>query len=196
MQEHSHLQIQSILTHPDVKRHLAEIKTQWIFTLQKAPWWGGMYEWMIKSVKRCLRKTIGKAKLTYDELLTAITEVEMIINCRPLPLSYTSSEDIVITFNKWTFRSVHKWCVIFSARVRKNTKFYICRINRNKWAMDIHRYGCWRQLTIVQHFLQTIWTLSIFHKFKGIFLKFRIYSKSSNNLLFLNLTWIATWSDL
>ena len=34
----------------------------------------------IKDVKRCLKKIIGKAKFTQDELLTAITEVEMVIN--------------------------------------------------------------------------------------------------------------------
>ena len=65
---------------------------KWVFTLEKAPWWGGFYERMIQSMKRCLKKTIGKAKLTYDELFTALTEVEGIINSRPL--SYVSSNDL------------------------------------------------------------------------------------------------------
>ena len=43
-------------------------------------------------MKHCLKKTIGKAKLTHDELLTVLTEVEAIINSRPL--SYVSSEDL------------------------------------------------------------------------------------------------------
>ena len=47
---------------------------------------------MVKSVKRCLRKMIGRAKLCYDELSTALTEVEMIVNSRPL--SYVSIEDM------------------------------------------------------------------------------------------------------
>ena len=47
---------------------------------------------MIKSAKRCLKKSIGRARLTYDELLTVLAEVEMILNSRPL--SYVSSEDI------------------------------------------------------------------------------------------------------
>jgi len=47
---------------------------------------------MIKSVKRCLRKIIGRARLSYDELSTVLTEVEMIVNSRPL--SYVSTEDI------------------------------------------------------------------------------------------------------
>lgn len=47
---------------------------------------------MIQSMKRCLKKTIGKAKLTHDELSTVLTEVEAIFNSRPL--SYMSSEDL------------------------------------------------------------------------------------------------------
>ena len=48
---------------------------------------------MVKSTKkRCLRKIVGWAKLNYDELLTAVTEVESIINSRPL--SYITSEDL------------------------------------------------------------------------------------------------------
>ena len=35
-------------------------------------------------LKRCLRKTIGRAKLSPDELLTIVIEFEMITNSRPL----------------------------------------------------------------------------------------------------------------
>ena len=43
-------------------------------------------------IKRCLRKVIRQAKFTYDELLTAIIEVEMVLNSRPL--SYMSADDL------------------------------------------------------------------------------------------------------
>ena len=64
---------------------------KWTFNLKKAPWWGGIFERLVRSVKRCLKKTIGGATLTYEELLTVVVEVEMILNCRPL--SYVSGED-------------------------------------------------------------------------------------------------------
>ena len=60
--------------------------------LEHEIWWGGVFERIIQSAKRWLRKAIGNARLTYDELMTSVTEVEMILNSRPL--SYLSSEDI------------------------------------------------------------------------------------------------------
>ena len=84
--------ITSVLNHPEVLHYFARVEMQWSFNLEKAPWWGNVFERMIKSVKHCLRKTIGRAKLTHDELLTAFTEVEVIVNSRPL--SYLSKEDI------------------------------------------------------------------------------------------------------
>ena len=82
----------AVLRDPEVKYFFADINMKWSFNLEKAPWWGGVFERMIQSAKRCLRKTIGNARLTYDELITSVTEVEMILNSRPL--SYVSSEDI------------------------------------------------------------------------------------------------------
>ena len=72
--------LSSILNHPAVKEYLAGVHVQWTFNLEKAPWWGGICERMVKSVKRCLRKTIGRGRLTVDELTTVVTEVKMIVN--------------------------------------------------------------------------------------------------------------------
>ena len=66
-----------------------EVGVEWNFNLEKAPWWGGIFERMVRSTKRCL---IGQAKFTYDELLTAVIEVEAIINSRSL--SYVSADDL------------------------------------------------------------------------------------------------------
>lgn len=73
-------------------RFFAKLHIEWKFNLEKAPWWGGIFECMIKSAKRCLKKAIGKNCLTHDELLTLVVEVEAVLNCRPL--TYVSSEGV------------------------------------------------------------------------------------------------------
>ena len=65
---------------------------EWIFNIEKAPWWGGVFERLIRSTKRCLRKMVRSYQLTIDELCTALTEVESMLNSRPL--SFVSSDDL------------------------------------------------------------------------------------------------------
>ena len=84
-------QIADLMKSLVVRQYLAVKKVEWIFNLEKAPWWGGLFERMVRSVKGCIKKTIGGARLTYEELLTVIIEMEMILNARPL--SYVTSAD-------------------------------------------------------------------------------------------------------
>ena len=76
---------------PELKRYLTEVVIEWKFNLEKAPWWGGMFEWLVKSFKRCLHKITGQVKFTYDELNTVLVEVEAVVNSRPL--TYVSLDD-------------------------------------------------------------------------------------------------------
>ena len=55
-----------------VKEYFSNIGIKWSFNLERAPWWGGVFERMVQTMKRCLRKIIGNACLTYEELLTSI----------------------------------------------------------------------------------------------------------------------------
>ena len=71
---------------------LSTLGTEWLFNAEKAPWWGGVFERLVKSTKRCLTKFIGQAKFSLDELHTAVVEVESIINSRPL--TYLSPSDL------------------------------------------------------------------------------------------------------
>ena len=63
-------------------------RIHWKFNLELSPWWGGQYERMVGLVKRCLRKVLGNAKLSFDELNTVLTEIENTLNLRPLTYQY------------------------------------------------------------------------------------------------------------
>jgi len=82
-------QLTKIVNEPDVISFLLEKKIQWKFNLGEAPWCFSFFlERMIKSSKRCRKKTLRKARLTCEELLTVLTEVECILNSRPLTYLY------------------------------------------------------------------------------------------------------------
>ena len=40
------------------------------------------------TVKRCLRKVLGSARLAYDELQTILIEIEATLNSRPITYEY------------------------------------------------------------------------------------------------------------
>ena len=72
--------------------NFATYVTRWKYNLAKAPWWDGLYERMVRSVKRCLKKMLRFSLLTYEELITVLAEVEAVISSRPL--TYVSEGDI------------------------------------------------------------------------------------------------------
>ncbi|XP_037930962.1 uncharacterized protein LOC119665788 [Teleopsis dalmanni] len=66
----------------------------WKLIPERAAWWGGFWERLVKSVKICLKSAIGKLILTYDELNTLLTEVEYVVNIRPLTYITNDEKDL------------------------------------------------------------------------------------------------------
>ena len=75
----------------ETQSFLTDRKILWQPTISNAPWYGGMYERMVRVVKRCLKKVLQGAKLSLDELNTVVIEVEAIVNDRPL--TYVDNEE-------------------------------------------------------------------------------------------------------
>ena len=49
---------------------------------------------MVHSIKRCLRKGVGRTTLNFEKLVTLLIEIESIINCHPLTFVYDHQEGI------------------------------------------------------------------------------------------------------
>jgi hypothetical protein len=71
---------------------LSEHDITWKFIPQHAPWYGGWWERLIGLTKTCIKRVLGKALVSLEVLQTLITEVECIINDRPL--TYVSSDHL------------------------------------------------------------------------------------------------------
>ncbi|XP_043228647.1 uncharacterized protein LOC122384903 [Amphibalanus amphitrite] len=63
---------------------MADSAPEWRFIVPSAPWYGGWWERLVRSVKVGLRKALGRRCLTRAELETVLHEIESCINSRPL----------------------------------------------------------------------------------------------------------------
>ena len=63
---------------------LTEHNIEWKYILECSPWWGGFYERLMKTIKKPLRKILGKSRMDVDEMSTLLKEVEAQVNSRPL----------------------------------------------------------------------------------------------------------------
>ena len=85
-------EIRNLSRAEEVWRYLSNNRITWQFIVEKAPWWGGFWERLVRSIKRPLKKVIGRASLTYEELSTLVVEIEGLINSRPLTYVFDDDE--------------------------------------------------------------------------------------------------------
>jgi len=56
----------------------------WKFIAPRAAWWGGWWERVVGTTKRCIRKFLAKRQVDDEKLNTIFTSIESAINSRPL----------------------------------------------------------------------------------------------------------------
>ena len=73
----------------EVSKFLLLHNIDWKFVLLLSPWWGGFYERLVRKIlERYLRKILGRSKLNFEERYTILTQVECMLNSRPLSYVY------------------------------------------------------------------------------------------------------------
>ena len=73
-----------------LKEALASQNISWTFIPKRAPLYGGFWERIIGLTKQAVKKTLGRAFITQNQLETVVVEIEAMLNNRPL--TYVSSD--------------------------------------------------------------------------------------------------------
>jgi hypothetical protein len=72
----------------EIIQSLKQQNIQWHFIPARSPHRGGFWEAGIKAIKFHLKRVVGNALFTYEEMLTVLVQIEACINSRPItPLS-------------------------------------------------------------------------------------------------------------
>ena len=76
-----------------LKQALSAKGIEWRFIPKRAPWYGGWWERLIGLTKTCLKKILGRTFIGLETLQTIVTEIEKVINDRPLTYVSSHPED-------------------------------------------------------------------------------------------------------
>ena len=86
------------------------LNVKWKFNIEGASWKGVSYERLNRSVKRCLKNIFGNARLDYEQMLTIIKEIKMVLNNRPITYFYTKG-DLIEPVSLITFCLEETFCI-------------------------------------------------------------------------------------
>ena len=67
---------------------------------------GGLFERLIRSTKRCLKKTLKLFKLNFEEMTTILAEVVAVLNSRPLTYLHPDNTEILTPYHLYTCNRV------------------------------------------------------------------------------------------
>ena len=80
--------------------YVAKQEIKWKFNLSRSPWWGAIYERLLKDIKGVLYKTLGRTHLSFENLEAVVLDIEKHMNNRPLTYIETEvGEEQILTPN-------------------------------------------------------------------------------------------------
>ena len=80
-----------------LQRQFDNCSFKWKFSIPLAPWYGGFWERLFRSIKGSLKKSLGNRAVPRSELETVLFEVEACINSRPLTTVAHSDPPHILT---------------------------------------------------------------------------------------------------
>ena len=97
--------LESSLQSKEVQEELEKINIKHVKIPLYSAWIGAAWERLIRVLKTCLYKVVGRAKLTYFEMLTSLSNIQLAINSRPL--TYRSSSESLEFITPNSFLKLH-----------------------------------------------------------------------------------------
>eukprot|EP00794_Sanderia_malayensis_P002262 gene2262-biopygen2015 len=122
------IRYQKVMRSERVQKYLAQQGKMWQFYLNRASWWGGMFERMVSMVKVAMYKVIGGSKLPFKELQEAILNIQIVLNNRPLTYCKDNVEMPVLTphlivFGRANYLPVEEQSAIQDRDLRKKARY-------------------------------------------------------------------------
>jgi len=87
-------EIRRITRSDEVLRYLVNQRVSWNFIVERAPWWGGFWERLVRSIKTPMKKVLSRSTLSFEQLRTLMVEIESVINARPITYVYDNANSI------------------------------------------------------------------------------------------------------
>ncbi|XP_045448920.1 uncharacterized protein LOC123657418 [Melitaea cinxia] len=81
----------------DFFRNIYNYNIEWVFNAPGNPEAGGLWEGAVKRMKYHLKRVVGEQKLTYEEFITVLHQIEACLNSRPLVGLTENAEDVYLT---------------------------------------------------------------------------------------------------
>ena len=91
------------ITQQAISEFCVSHKIVWRFIPEKSPHIGGIWESNVKSVKAHLKRIVSPVRLTFEEFASVLTQVEAILNSRPLTPIDSPDDDGISTLTPGHF---------------------------------------------------------------------------------------------
>ncbi|KAG8198525.1 hypothetical protein JTE90_017390 [Oedothorax gibbosus] len=92
-----------------VIKHGAINNIHWKFNPPTAAWWGGWWKRLIRVMKDLLKRVLGRALLSQEEMFTVLCDCESLMNSRPLTYISENNKDPVPLSPSMFLQDIQEW---------------------------------------------------------------------------------------